>query len=166
MSNVNTAVAAAILLLGALSPTDRAEVIAAFPTINPFEGYQEVGYDYEGDHFYTLRVEFSRELTADEISRACGCIGYAFRARIRGEELSDPVVLQNTGRAGTVVELSYDTTKTASDDPDLIAAFDDAATYIELGTPIRKTDRAGKGTKGTRLVEGLNDDTKVRFFVN
>ena len=165
MSQITSAVSLAILVLGALSPQDRAIVIANFPALNLFEGYKEFGYDYEGDHFYSLRVEFSRQLTPDEISSVSKAIGYAFRARIRGEEISEPTVLQNTGRNGTVLEFSYDTTKTRSDDPDLIAAFDEAATYIELGSPIRKTDRAGKGTKGTRLVEGLNDDTKVRFYV-
>jgi hypothetical protein len=162
---ITTAVAAAVLLLTNMSPQDRAEVIAAFPALNPFEEFQEVGFDYDADHFYTLRVEFSRLLNEDEISQVSGCIGYAFKARIRGEQLSEPTILSNTGRAGTVLEFDYDTTKTRSDDPDFTAAFDDAATYIELGSPKRTTNNAGPGTKGTRLVEGLNDGTKVRFYV-
>lgn len=34
---------------------------------------------------------------------------------------------------------------------------------IRNGSPIRKTDRAGKGTKGTRLVEGITCNYQVAF---
>lgn len=167
MPLLSTAAEAAILILENLSPSERAVVLNAFGPINLFEGFQEVGYDYNGSDFYTLRVEFSRTLTATEISRVSGCIGYAFKARIRGEELSDPTpIFADNGSPRTILEYSYDSTKTRSDDPDFFAAFDEAETYMQLGTPIRATDRAGRGTKGTRLVEGINDPTvKVRFFV-
>lgn len=52
-------------------------------------------------------------------------------------------------------EATYDFTKSLRDDPDHFAAFDKALGYIKDGTPIRKTNRAGYGMKGTRLVEKI-----------
>jgi len=34
---------------------------------------------------------------------------------------------------------------------------DTLPTMINEGSPVRKTDRAGAGTKGTRLVEGMHE---------
>ncbi len=114
--------------------------------------------------FYEVRVTFNRELSSDEISRASGALGYAFRASLAGESLSEPTVMQNV-EYRTVLEYDYDSTKSQRDDPDFDAAFLLAHRYIEEGTPVRKTDRAGKGTQGTRLVEGIGGDIDIRFFV-
>jgi hypothetical protein len=114
--------------------------------------------------FYEVRVTFDRELSADEISRASGALGYALRATLAGESLSDPTVALCEDHR-TVLEYGYDATKSQRDDPDFDAAFLLAHRYIEEGTPVRKTDRAGKGTQGTRLVEGIGGDTDIRFFV-
>jgi hypothetical protein len=114
--------------------------------------------------FYEVRVTFDRELTGDEINRASGALGYALRATLAGESLSDPTVALCEDHR-TVLEYGYDSTKSQRDDPDFDAAFLLAHRYIEEGTPVRKTDRAGQGTQGTRLVEGIGGDMDIRFFV-
>jgi hypothetical protein len=35
---------------------------------------------------------------------------------------------------------------------------------VKHGSQVRKTDRAGAGTKGTRLVEGLGADLQVTIY--
>ncbi len=113
--------------------------------------------------FYSFTVRFPRLLSTDEISRASGCIGYALRETLAGEDLSDPQV----GFAlcgATVLSFDYDSTKSRRDDPDSLLAFERAAAYIVLGTPIRKTNRAGFGTKGTSLVDGIGLVSMVFSF--
>jgi len=55
--------------------------------------------------------------------------------------------------------VSADTTKSARDDLGVaLQAFEDMLpTMIDEGSSVRKTDRAGAGTKGTRLVEGMRE---------
>lgn len=129
-------------------------------TLAPAAHYVELNeWDY-GD-FYDFRVHVNRILSEDEVMRASGCIGYALKQHIKGEELSLPEVTYIPN--ATLLDFHYDSTKTQSDDPDFGLAFFDAETYVREGTPIRKTNRAGAGTKGTRLVEGIGD-CEVRFL--
>lgn len=63
--------------------------------------------------------------------------------------------------------VSADATKSASDDTGVaFERFHDQLPELLLdGSPIRKTDRAGAGTRGTRLVEGFNDaDLKIELY--
>jgi hypothetical protein len=97
-------------------------------------------------------------------------LGYALREQLAGEPLSD-YRFEVKDKRITVLEYYYDATKSQRDDPDFIEAFRKAEQYILEGTPIRKTDRAGRGTKGTRLVEGVGKtfpkdvNVEIEFYV-
>jgi len=118
------------------------------------------------DDFYGVRVVCDRRLDADEVSRVSGCLGYALRCTLAGEDLSDPTVfyLSNAATTFTVLDFGYDATKSRRSDPDFQGAFDLAREMIVAGTPIRATNRAGWGTKGTRLVDGIGP-VRLLFYV-
>lgn len=122
---------------------------------------------HPGDWQY-IRMELAGSWTIDQVRQAAGALGYALREIIRGEDLGEPerIRFKVHPKRGpvTVARLFYDSTKTRSDDPDTAEAFARAARYIAEGSPIRKTNRAGQGTAGTRLVEGLGE-VAVRFKV-
>lgn len=115
------------------------------------------------EYFYRIRMIFPKVLTEDQIDQVSGCLGYALREVIRGEDLSDPVTQWTMKR--TFLTYDYDSTKSRSDDPDFAQAFAKARAYIEHGTPIRSTNRSGPGTEGTALVEGIGP-VSVQFFVS
>ena len=118
--------------------------------------------------FYEIRAVCDRRLAEEEISRMSGCLGYALRSTLAGEDLSDPSIFRLFDDRGscafTVLEYSYDSTKSRRDDPDFALAFDMAQTMIFSGSPMRTTDRAGIGTKGSRLVEGI-ENCNITFYV-
>ena len=103
---------------------------------------------------YAIRLQANRPLTDDEARHVAGAMGYAYRATVAGEPLGMP---QRDTPYSFVV--SADTTKSARDDLGVaLEAFEDMLpTMIDEGSSVRKTDRAGAGTKGTRLVEGMHD---------
>jgi hypothetical protein len=107
--------------------------------------------------FTHLHLTVHRCLTSDEIARVSGCLGYAFTEVLRGDTLSDPEVLLQvfTASGPTVIRYEYDTDSSTRSSPDPQAALEKAAEYIMDGTPIRKTNRQGAGTQGTRLVKGI-----------
>lgn len=119
--------------------------------------------------FYEIRVTTDRGLIYDEIRCLSGCLGYALREVLAGESLSEPTVTFERGpkdRArATVLEYGYDSTKSRRDDPNYTLAFETARAYIADGTPVRRTDRVGAGTQGTRLVEGLAVQGTATFQV-
>jgi hypothetical protein len=111
---------------------------------------------------YAMRFEANRPLTDDEVSQMAQLIGYRYRAAIRGESLGWP---ERDSAHSFVV--AADTTKSRSDDLGVaLEDFeDDLDGLIFEGSPVRTTDRAGAGTRGTRLVEGFNDpDLKVAIY--
>jgi len=112
--------------------------------------------------FYEIMLAFDKPLTESEISRASGCLGYALREMLAGEDLSEPDAYG--ADQGMRLSYYYDSTKSRRDDPDYFAAFEKALLYINEGTPVRTTNRAGIGTKGTRLVEGIGP-RKVNIFL-
>lgn len=126
------------------------------------ETWKQVG-EHPGS-WYEIRAEFDAILTDSQVYQAAGCIGYALRQVLRGEELSEPVKVSRKRAGRTVVKFGYDSTKSRSDDPDDNEAFELAARYVVEGSPIRTTDRAGAGTRGTRLAEGIGPVT-ARFWV-
>jgi len=103
---------------------------------------------------YAIRLQANRPLTDDEARHVAGAMGYAYRATVAGEPLGMP---QRDTPYSFVV--SADTTKSARDDLGVaLEAFEDMLpTMIDEGSSVRKTDRAGAGTKGTRLVEGMHE---------
>lgn len=112
----------------------------------------------DGENFpdapYAIRLEANRPLSDEEIKTAARALGYAYRSTVAGESLSDP-----TRDSSHSFALHADTTKSRRDD--LGVALDDfhetLPGTLRDGSPVRTTDRAGRGTKGTRLTEGLND---------
>jgi len=103
---------------------------------------------------YAIRLQANRPLTDDEAQQVAGAMGYAYRATVAGEPLGMPE--RDTPYSFVV---GADTTKSARDDLGMaLEEFEDTLpTMISEGSPVRKTDRAGAGTKGTRLVEGMHE---------
>lgn len=77
-------------------------------------------------------------------------LGYLWRGPMRGE-WCDGCGVERV--AGHLFIFDLDTTKSQRDDvPD---AWDAHRAWLTEGTPVRTTDRAGAGTKGTRAHAGL-----------
>lgn len=101
---------------------------------------------------YYLRFQADRPLTDAEVTRFAQIVGYAWASKVRGESLLQPV---RDGEASFY--LFADSTKSRRDDLGLaMQEFENTlSTYVYEGSPIRTTNRAGTGTKGTRLVEPI-----------
>lgn len=106
-----------------------------------------------GDDFDVVAVTVSRRLSSAEVQQVAGCLGYAL-ARMNGEALGDPKSVVKHGEC-TTLSFFFDSTKCHRNSYSFEEAFADAAQYICEGTPVRRTNRAGAGTAGTRLVEGI-----------
>ena len=122
---------------------------------------------FQGEFYEIMVVVAGRGLSLEQVNRLAGCAGYALRATLAGEELSEPTVTywrEEDGLVTTILEFAYDSTKSSRSDPDHAAAFGTMRAYITDGTPVRKTDRAGAGTRDTRLLGGLGD-LPVSFYV-
>jgi hypothetical protein len=117
--------------------------------------------------FTEIRILADRHLTDAEVSQVSGCLGYALTETLRGEELSLPTVARYGEGADGITDLRYryDSDTSIRTAPDHRRAFEVASVYLVQGTPVRTTDRAGIGTRGTRLVEGLNDGTEFTLYV-
>jgi hypothetical protein len=111
-----------------------------------------------GIPFTQIRAMCDRALSEDEVRRFSGCLGYALKATLAGDELSEPQVCYPAAGGTisfTVMEFGWDSLASTRTNPDYSEAFSKAREYIFEGTPLRTTDREGKGTKDTRLVEGI-----------
>jgi len=120
--------------------------------------------------FAAIRVVCDRRLEWPDIGRLTGCVAYALKATLAGEELGEPSVEFACSPGGnvafTVVEFAYDASRSIRTEPDPIEAFRIAREYLlNGGTPVRTTNREGPGTQGTRLVEGLSAPCAVTFYV-
>ena len=108
-----------------------------------------------------VRVVIDEFLTDRQIECVSGAIGYAFRAELRAEQLSDADVVENSGHRA-VLDYFYDTTKSVSDDvmAHYPEAFRKAVLYIHEGSPVRKGD-------GQRLVPaaGVHPTCSINFYV-
>ena len=114
--------------------------------------------EVDADTYY-LAFQADRPLTDAEVEHFAHVAGYGWRAEVRGESLGHPVRVDES----TFVVLA-DSTKSRSDDVgEAMARFAGALpTLVSEGTPVRKTDRAGAGTAGTRAIDGMGD---LRFAV-
>lgn len=108
--------------------------------------------------FSALRVQVDRELDADEARHVAGLIGYAW-AVAGGESLPEP----EQDRPNSIV-LPADAAQVVSRSRMDAFVHSLPRTILE-GSPVRKTDRAGAGTAGTRLVEPLTGVRDVHLFV-
>jgi hypothetical protein len=125
--------------------------------------------------FEQIKLVADRRLDSEEIGLAAGCLGYALTETLRGEELPLPRVnrlkglcgsvsqLPSSGREFTELVFDWDSSSSIRTAPDTHRAFEVASVYCQHGTPVRTTERAGAGTRGTRLVAGI--DTPVSFWV-
>lgn len=108
---------------------------------------------------YAIRLQADRELTDDEIHHIAGLTGYSYATAGRGEGISSPE--RDSARSFII---GADTTK-GRVYRNLDVFEDNLDTFIREGSPVRKTDRSGPGTKGTRLVEGLGDKApKIELY--
>ena len=102
---------------------------------------------------YSTRIEASRDLTPQEAERVAQLFGYAY-ATTGGERAGDPTDA-DTPRS---LIFATDTTKNrAYERLDRFAAMLQDPAFLRDGSPVRTTNRAGEGTKGTRLIEGLGE---------
>jgi hypothetical protein len=133
--------------------------------------------------FYNIRMALHKKtlITEADISSASGCLGYAL-SPLAAESLSEPTVahglsgmpwgfteskvfnVADGGYYTRIIDYSWDSTKSQRDDPDFDSAFANAQKYIVEGSPVRKTNRTGPNTKGTRLASGIGP-CLVSFYV-
>lgn len=98
---------------------------------------------------YQVRIQLGRELEPGEEHHLAQLVGYAY-SRTGGERLGEPF-----RDAPNSVVLYMDTTKGRAYQHLQDRFEDDLEQMVQDGSPIRRTDRAGAGTAGTRAVEGL-----------
>ena len=101
---------------------------------------------------YHLGLVAERPLDDEEMARFAQAVGYAWAEVVRGESLLPPERVDDRSFV-----LFADSTKSRRTDLGVaLEQFEQAmSVYVQDGSPLRKTDRAGAGTKGTRLVEGI-----------
>jgi len=105
-------------------------------------------YNWEYD---TMLIKASRPISDDEMRHLAGLVGYAYSV-LAGEGVDWPDRVSEDS-----FTLFADSTK--SRNSDFSAFYDNLNSIIAEGSPIRKTNRAGEGTKGTRKVNGMPDVT-------
>ena len=133
---------------------------ATMETLYESDGLVIYGASVRAFEFYEFDLMVSPVPDADENVEAL--VGYALREVLAGESvyLVDAVE-ESTGRDAVLYRFSYDVTKSRRDDPDICLAFERVRQYLHEGTPVRKTNRAGEGTKGTRKFEGFGHPVSV-----
>lgn len=114
-----------------------------------------------GGDFYALRIQANRPLTPDEAQKLAGITGYQYRASIAGEPLGDPY--QDTPYS---IVVGADSTKSRRDDlgDGIFDLQENLNNLVKDGTPVRKTNRAGFGTQGTRLIDGFGEDLEIEIY--
>jgi hypothetical protein len=110
---------------------------------------------YDGRETYNLVARIPKILDDSEVTRTVDILNYVLTT-VGGEGATLREAIRRGGLTYVIVD--WDSTKSSSDDLGLRAEQlrDDFAGYIQYGTPIRSTNRAGAGTKGTRLISGLD----------
>lgn len=107
---------------------------------------------------YAIAVRLNRPVTDAEMLHAGQLVGYAY-AQTGGERAyGDPERVD-----GRTFVMPYDTTKGRAY-RNLDKFEESLAEFMEDGSPVRKSDRSGPGTRGTRLVDGFGDDLGPEIF--
>lgn len=100
-----------------------------------------------------MRLEFDRDISDAEAERITQLVGYQYRSTIVG----DPIEASRDTSRSLVIEADTGTSK-ATDRAQALENFQNGlADTISSGSPLRTTNRAGAGTQGTRLIEGIGD---------
>lgn len=106
-----------------------------------------------------MRIQASRPLSDAEVQKVAQLTGYQHRSTLNGEGLSDP---DRCGNASVLV--GTDNTKSAGRKSMFNEFEEGLEATLQEGSPVRKTDRSGPGTKGTRLIEGFGSDVNFTLY--
>lgn len=121
------------------------------------------------DSASVLRVTSSEYLSAEQRARLQQIVGYAWASVIRGRtSLGEGRVLLEDDSV-TFLSASFRLTNRRTDTALVWSEFVQAVTtYVVTGTPLRTSNRAGVGTKGTRLVEPVfaHSEVTLSFWVD
>lgn len=99
----------------------------------------------------SIRVRVPRILDDVELRQAGGCIGYAVKQLTGENATSDPYdVFRVAGTTTFTVNFGVEIWELEQED-----FLDLVDTYLSEGSPIRTTNRSGRNTAGTRLVDGM-----------
>lgn len=105
------------------------------------------GWSTDGPDGYEVAIFTERETTLAAVESV---LAYLWAGPMRGEWWPGE---GQTLIPGHLYVFAVDTTKSQRDD--VADAWDTHAVWLVEGTPVRKTDKAGRGTKGTRACAGL-----------
>ena len=103
-------------------------------------------------------IDTRRIMSDDEITRVGRCLGHAMHMTLGRDKSDGPIEGHHFYMYPcwtTVLVYRFDSSKARETDPDYGAAFDAARRIIVRGTPVRRTDKEGVGTKGTRMIQGI-----------
>jgi len=108
--------------------------------------------------FRSVRLQINRPLREGEDDRIASMVGYAFKLTLRPRYGGVEVIETDTPYS---VILDADTAYAGTSHMEYaLSKFEgELATIIQEGSPVRKTDKAGPGTKDTRAVNGFNDES-------
>lgn len=109
-----------------------------------------------------IRIQTDHKLSQDEVIHLARLVGYQYTSTIHGRKISAPYQdSENSFMVGVDV-----TTSTRADNLD--EAFTDFENgldkRIQDGSDIRKTDKQGEGTKGTRAIGGYPEPIKLEIY--
>lgn len=107
---------------------------------------------FDNYEFYNIEIHLPDGVPDDEDTKdqIASAVAYAASISHRGENLGCAV-------QGRIINLAHDSTKARTSSFHGDDFRENLATIITEGSPVRKTDRAGEGTKGTRAIQGLGD---------
>lgn len=114
-----------------------------------------------------VRIQLDRPLLDGEQDQIASLVGYAWKVKMRPDNWADAVDTEDVDSPYSVV-LSVDLYREAprNNEHRSLREFEAALhEYFSEGSPIRTTERAGRGTKDTRLVEGLAGGSDLSFEV-
>lgn len=123
------------------------------------ETYTRIDENNHMDQPYAIRVQVGKELTEEEAEKVSQLFGYDY-AKTGGERGNS---FEQDSPNSIIVYA--DTTKGRAYQH-LGEFMEELPNTLENGTPVRKTDRAGAGTKGTRLVDGMGDVGYIEFYAD
>lgn len=133
-----------------------AETIIAYKGEPDETPYYKVSGDVYADEFYSFLIKTSRPVDDEEMGQLCSLIGFRYRMTVGGEGLGWPDRLTDD----TFVIQADSTKGSLNGIGDFVDGLND---FIATGTDIRKTNRAGEGTKNTRAINGIENLT-IDFY--
>lgn len=117
-------------------------------------------FDFDGEHFkmasnvwavppecYAVAIRMDKPASDEQMQQFAQLAGYTWRSTVNGESLGDPERIDMF-----TFRMYADSTKGHGYLTDFWSKLPET---VEEGSPVRKTNRSGENTKGTRLVEGL-----------